>query len=91
MPIYTYQCSECGEIQEKIFPISDFPDTVRCSQCGELARKIITPPAIQCDSGIDVPWLKSACENLLPDGHRPIETRGEYKRYLKEHHIVERG
>lgn len=89
MPTYTYLCPHCGETQDRLFPMSDFPDQVQCD-CGKQARKIITPVAVQCDSINDVPWLESACQNLQPDGEKPIQSRAEYKKYLREHHIVER-
>jgi hypothetical protein len=43
------------------------------------------------DSIIGVPWLKSALGNLQPDGEKPIESRSEYKRYLKEKNIIAAG
>jgi len=87
--IYVYECQSCGDVHERIYHVDDFPTTVECPECGSTARKIITAPAIQCDESPT--WLESACKTLLPDDHRPIETRGEYKRYLKENHVVERG
>jgi putative FmdB family regulatory protein len=89
--IYVYECPKCECVQELVFRVNDFPQTVKCPVCGARARKILTAPAIQCDSAADVPWLESACKTLLPDDHLPLETRGEYKRYLKENHVVERA
>jgi putative FmdB family regulatory protein len=93
MPLYDYKCRNCGEIIERFSKIEGCPESIRCWGCGEMAYKIISVGhgGIQCDSETDVPWLKSACRNLLPDDHRPLETRGQYKRYLKEKGIVERA
>lgn len=91
MPLYTFECLKCGEKQDRSFSIADCPHYVKCAKCGSTAKKILTPVAVQCDSATDVPWLESACQTLLPDGHPPLETRGAYKKYLKDNHIVERG
>lgn len=91
MPVYIFECERCRNAQfERTFHISECPKETHCPLCGHPAKKIIAPVAIQCDSAIDVPWLESACQTLLPDDHRPLETRGEYKRYLKENHVIER-
>jgi len=44
MPIYEYQCDECGLRDEKLWPkISTAKDTIECSSCGAQMRKIISP------------------------------------------------
>ena len=93
MPLYEYECVSCGERQELFFKIAHCPESVKCEECGEIAVKIITAGhgAIQCDSMIDVPWLASAVDNLQPDGERRVETRGEYKQYMKDHGIIPIG
>ena len=40
MPIYEYQC-ECGEKTSGVFPLGQFPETVRCA-CGKRAKKIVS-------------------------------------------------
>jgi len=93
MPLYDYECQECGKVFEKILPMRMSTWTQKCS-CGGMGTRImgLGHGGIQCDSNTDVKWLPSAVENLLPDGssHR-IETRGQFNRYLKDHNIVERG
>lgn len=93
MPLFDYECTECGTRKEIIAKIDGCPKSVSCNQCGAEAVKVIVKGhgGIQCDSSVDVPWLDSACKTLLPDDHRPLETRGEYKQYLKDHHISERA
>ena len=88
MPLYDYKCSDCGEIQERVFKVEGCPESVKCTQCGSYARKIISlgHGGVQCDSIIDVSWLPSALQVLQPDGERPLETRRQYKDYL-----IERG
>lgn len=93
MPLYDYECVNCGDRRELFFRLTDIPEQVKCPECGELAVKIIVHGhgAIQCDSVSDVSWLPSAIENLQPDDERPLETRGEYKKYLKDKNIIPVG
>lgn len=94
MPIYQYECRTCKTITEKIHRADSIPKKVRCSKpgCGRMARRIIPQNgAIQCDSVNDVKWLPSACQVLQKHGERPLTSRTEYKRYLKENHLECKG
>ena len=83
-PRYDFQC-DCGKITEEFFHIEECPDLVKCD-CGKKAKKILSASGgIQTDS--DVAWLPSAVKVLQPDHERPITTRSEFKRYLKENRI----
>lgn len=84
MPIYEYKCTNCGDITTILSRVADKPDFTFCS-CGHKAKFILSVGAILTDG--DVKWLPSARETLQPDGERPIETRGEHKKYLKDHHL----
>jgi len=46
MPLYEYQCDECGHTFEKIQKFSDPLETV-CPKCGGPVRKLMSSPAIQ--------------------------------------------
>ena len=46
MPLYEYQCQECGEKMEVIQRFDDEPYTI-CSACGGTLKKLISAPAIQ--------------------------------------------
>ena len=91
MPLYEFSCTNCPNTQDEVYKIADCPTKIKCSKCGKWAVKVISIGAIQCDSMNDVPWLESAVMNLQPDGERPVQTRGEYKRYLKERGIIASG
>lgn len=93
MPLYDFICSDCRSRTEHLFKIAECPDEVPCMACGGISVKVIVPGhgGAFCDSSIDVPWLKSAVEVLQPDHERPIETRGEYNRYLKDRNIIASG
>ena len=88
--IYKYECPEHGEF-DVAMPVEKMKAEYECPHCDRMCPKIITGAAIRCDSEVNVPWLNSACRTLLPDDHKPLETRGEYKRYLRDHGIVERA
>ena len=47
MPLYEYQCEDCGERFERIRKFSDPPLDERCPNCGGPIRKLISSPAIQ--------------------------------------------
>jgi putative FmdB family regulatory protein len=47
MPTYNYKCDECGQEQEREFPMSDIKQRVKC-ECGKMARKMIACPAAIC-------------------------------------------
>lgn len=46
MPLYEYQCQECGETHEVIQRVSDPAYTI-CPACGGALKKLISSPAIQ--------------------------------------------
>lgn len=71
-----------------MFRITDFPESIEC-ECGSRAKKILSVGAIETDN--DVAWLPSAIKTLQPDHERPITTRTEYKKYLKEKGITPIG
>ena len=46
MPIYEYQCDDCGKRVEAIQRLSDEPLT-ECGECGGSLRRLISAPAVQ--------------------------------------------
>jgi putative FmdB family regulatory protein len=46
MPLYEYQCDECGQRFEVIQKFSD-PPVETCGACGGPVRKLLSSPAIQ--------------------------------------------
>lgn len=93
MPLYQYECSFCKSVVERFHKASRIPKRTRC-KCGRAAKRVIAVGGIQCDSINDVKWLESARASLQTDHEmrtRPIESRGQYKRWLKEHGLVCRG
>jgi putative FmdB family regulatory protein len=90
MPIYTYECKNCGAITESIYKVADRPEQETCHECGGDAGRILSSHgAIHSDN--DVKWLPSACKVLLKPGERPLTTRTEWKAYLKKNHLIATG
>jgi putative FmdB family regulatory protein len=88
MPLYTFECNNCGKRQDFYYKIDDCPKEMLCKICGlGTAHKILAVGhgGIQTDN--DVKWLPSACETLQPDHEPRLETRGQYKKYLKDRNI----
>lgn len=51
MPIYEYQCENCGEVKEVIQKFSDDPLT-DCTDCGEpQLKKLLSAPAFRLKGG----------------------------------------
>jgi putative FmdB family regulatory protein len=46
MPLYEYQCTQCGERLEVIQRLSD-PPYAHCAKCGGDMKKLVSAPAIQ--------------------------------------------
>ncbi len=46
MPIYEYQCQECGQRTEELQRLDD-PPLKECRQCGGPMRKLVSAPAFQ--------------------------------------------
>lgn len=46
MPLYEYQCTQCGERLEILQKISD-PPYSHCPKCGSDMKKLLSSPAIQ--------------------------------------------
>ncbi len=84
MPIYSYEC-RCGNVIEVFHKPTRVPKRQRC-KCGMMAKRVLSPSAVLCDGISDVKWLDSAKKNLPRDAVK-IESRGEWKRYLKQKNL----
>ena len=90
MPTYDYQCSTCGYQIEHTCRIADRPESIPCDlYCPGAMRQIIVAPAIQVDTIQDVPWLSEFARTRKEArfGGKPIETRTEYREYMKSHNL----
>lgn len=62
MPLYEYECKECGRRTEKIQKFSDAPLTV-CPHCGGPMERTLTAPAVQFKGG---GWYKDLYSSPKP-------------------------
>lgn len=88
MCLYTYECDKCGTVIDKVFPMDDCPREILCTCCRGQAKKILSTGhgGIQTDG--DVKWLESACQVLQRHGEKPLETRTEYRNYLRDNGLI---
>jgi hypothetical protein len=84
MPTYSYEC-RCGKTITDICKISQMKKFKVCV-CGKRAKRIIVGPAVLRDE--DIPWMKEAVKTLQPDCERPVQTRQDWKRYMRENHLA---
>ena len=88
--LYTYECPECGQF-DVVMKLSEMTQYRICPTCGGGAKKVIVPGHGGIQEDTCPSWLPSACQTLLEDGEPMLQTRGEYKRYLKERGVFELG
>ena len=62
MPLYEYQCNECGRRTEKIQKFSD-PELTLCPHCGGKLERMLTAPAVQFKGG---GWYKDLYSSAKP-------------------------
>lgn len=44
MPVYSYECQECGNTFDNVLPISQYNDPQTCPECGaHPAKKLVVP------------------------------------------------
>lgn len=89
MPLYEYQCNNCGKVIEEFDLLtSNLPTSLTCPYCSDKALRIISPVAIKDDYPT---WLDQSVRDALQDeSEQPIKSRTDYERVLKEKNIVER-
>jgi putative FmdB family regulatory protein len=89
MPLYTYHCGSCKQDKDVFLKLSEYDTPVEC--CDKAMTKVPTIGGIQGD---EPAWLDDSVRGALQDTERlrkglekPITTRTEWKRHLKEHNI----
>lgn len=46
MPLYEYECTDCGQLTEALQRLSD-PPLTKCPRCGGSMKKLLSAPAFQ--------------------------------------------
>lgn len=96
MPLYDFECTVCGKIKDEFYKIDECPSKIKC-ECGKMMKKILAigHGGIQVDT--EPTWLAGARDGLQDTDAirakkvKPIETRREYKDFLKRNNIVPLG
>lgn len=87
MPIYDYQCTVCGNVEERIESIRK--DTIKCAKCGKKSRRIISMSGVFTGNE-DAPWIRTVLD--VVDKENPARhvqdfvknpTRRNYKAWMK--------
>lgn len=84
MPLYTYECPDHGQF-DAFYRLAERADIAGCPKCGQASRRIIALG----HGGIfreEPTWLDDSVRGALQDpSEKPIETRSELKKWLKDH------
>jgi len=87
IPVYDFQCTKCGNIDERIEHYS--VDYRMCKKCGATSKKIISVNGPNCAND-DTGWIKTVLEVVDKDSKAPhvVEfrknpTRQNYKKWMK--------
>ena len=81
MPIYEYQCSNCGHTLEELQSMSEAP-LVKCPNCGQdTLKKLIGSGAglIFKGSGFYLTDYKKSADKTKSEGTKKIETKSDSK------------
>ena len=89
LKIFDFECYQCGHVHEEI--VDNDKDYLLCPKCGGTSRKIISIGHGGLQTDTNCTWLDSACMTLLKPGEKPLKTRDEYKHYLKQNDVMEKG
>lgn len=90
MPLYDFECPNCGRVVEMIVPMDSCDDEFPCPTCLNVLKKIITLSGVHC-ANEDGDWIRSVTEVVDKEDKRPAHqdflrspTRTNYKRWMKE-------
>ena len=85
MPLYEYKCNQCKSNFEKFLPLKKYDYPQNCPDCGGISKKQLSIGGIQDDHPV---WLDGSIIRQLQDTDdptiRPLSTRTEYNKYLKD-------
>ena len=86
--LYTYECPNHGDF-DRIFSISEMESDTPCPLCGNKSKKVIVlghGGLHRRDKGMT--WVKDVSKMFEIDGHRPMETIGDLRRFYKENPTI---
>lgn len=89
MPLYEYKCIRCNNLFDKFLFLKDCDKPQRCPECRGKSKKQLSIGGIQDDHPV---WLDGSIIRQLQDTDdpttRPLSTRTEYNKYLKDNGIT---
>jgi len=91
MPIYEYECLDCGHIYEFIDTTYNSPRLQQCSKCGGRSKKIISGGFIHTD---EPTWINNELRGSIQgDDERPIMNRNDLAEVVAKKKIepIEKG
>ena len=59
MPVYEWECRECGRVFEKMYKIKEKPESVECPECQGDSQSIISKTTFHLAGG---GWAKDGYE-----------------------------
>ena len=92
MPLYEFECQQCQTRFEIFERISNCPQVLSCPDCGYLAKKIISTKGTvfgDTPGWLNDPMVQGALTDTDSRKFRPIESRSDLKRYMKQNGICE--
>jgi putative FmdB family regulatory protein len=90
MPVYDFECTNCGRVSEKILSIAQLEmGGFECGECQSPMKQILLPGGTNC-ANEDADWIRSTLEVVDKEGgiaaRRFVQdpTRENRKKWMKE-------
>jgi putative FmdB family regulatory protein len=80
MPLYDYQCPDCGIIEDVWAGVEE--NDLFCPLCQKVMSRLISAPGVICDIEPYIDW------NMAQEGV-PISSRQQHRQELKDRGLVE--
>jgi putative FmdB family regulatory protein len=91
MPLYDYECPDCGAETECFFKLDEAKDRIECACCYSTMSKVIRLGHGGIKSEWPT-WINDEVRGSLQDEtEKPIETRTDLNRVIKEKNLVAVG
>jgi putative FmdB family regulatory protein len=93
-PLYDFQCQECEQEFEVFWHLMEYTPTTICPICNGSARQIIKlgHGGVHRDDPVwlddEVRGCLQSLDQIKKGKQKPITTRQEYKKHLKDNHIA---
>jgi putative FmdB family regulatory protein len=73
MPLYEYECKQCGKHTEKIQKFSD-PEITKCPHCGGMLERVVSAAAISFKGG---GWFKDGYSHAKPKSSSESDSKSK--------------